>query len=69
LIVLYSLWINNMADDLKFPRLEREPLPPPLRTMDEIDAWIEENCRLFMDRKIYEAEKIRNAVNVPFRLR
>ncbi len=57
-----------MDDDLKLPVFENEPLPPSLRTMDEIDQWIEEDYALFFNREIYEKEKRLNSVNVPFRL-
>jgi len=55
-----------MDDKLNLPVLTEEPLPPSLRTMDEIDRWIEENYALFFDREIYEKEKRANSVNVPF---
>jgi hypothetical protein len=55
-----------MDDKLNLPIFTDEPLPPSLRTMDEIDQWIEENYALFFDREIYEKEKRENSVNVPF---
>ncbi len=57
-----------MNDDLKLPVFENEPLPPLLRTMDEIDRWIEEDYALFFNREIYEKEKRLNSVNIPFKL-
>jgi hypothetical protein len=55
-------------DDLKFPVIKGDPLPPSDRTMDEINAWIEENYELFFDRETYEREKSELSVNIPFRL-
>jgi hypothetical protein len=57
-----------MDDTLDLPDFEKEPFPPSLRTMDEIDKWIEEDYALFFDREVYEKEKLLNSVNVPFRL-
>jgi hypothetical protein len=57
-----------MDDQLKLPVIENEPLPPSLRTMDEIDQWIEEDYALFFNREVYEKEKRLNSVNVPFTL-
>jgi hypothetical protein len=57
-----------MDNKLDLPDLEKEPSPPSLRTMDEIDAWIEEDYALFFDRDVYEKEKQLNSVNVPFKL-
>ncbi len=55
-------------NDLTFPVFAKEPLPPRLRSMDEIDQWIEEDFRLFFNREIYEKEKTRNSVKIVFRL-
>jgi hypothetical protein len=55
-----------MDNKLKLPVLTEEPLPPSLRTIDEIDRWIEEDYALFFNREIYEKEKLLNSVNVPF---
>ena len=43
-------------------------LPPTLRTIDEIDQWIQENYELFFDREAYEKEKDRLTVTQPFKL-
>jgi hypothetical protein len=59
---------KSTDDKLKLPVIENEPLPPSLRTLDEIDQWIEEDYKLFFNREIYEKEKRLNSVNVPFRL-
>jgi hypothetical protein len=55
-----------MDNELKLPVFTGESLPTSLRTMDEIDRWIEENYALFFNREIYEKEKRMNSVNVPF---
>lgn len=57
-----------MEPDLDLPRLEREPLEPSLRSIDEIDEWIEQDYPSLFDREAYEEEKKRLSVNVPFRL-
>jgi len=57
-----------MNDKLNLPVIKSEPLPPSIRSMDEIDTWIEEDYALFFDREAYETEKRLNSVNVPFRL-
>ena len=56
----------DMDDSLKLPVFTEEPLPPSLRTMDEIEQWIEEDYALFFNRELYEKEKRLNSVNVPF---
>jgi len=56
----------DMDNDLKLPVFTNEPLPPSLRTMDEIDRWIEEDYALFFNRDIYEKEKLMLSVNIPF---
>jgi len=57
-----------MDDDLNLPAFDSEPLPPSLRSMDEINAWIEQDYKLFFNREIYEQEKRECSVNVPFTL-
>jgi hypothetical protein len=63
-----SFMIPSADDELNLPEIQIEPTPPSLRTMDEIDTWIEEDYALFFDRDIYEKEKRLNSVNVPFKL-
>jgi hypothetical protein len=60
---VFNCRINN------FPIFDKEPLPPSLRSMDEVNAWIEEDYKLFFNREIYEKEKRLLSVNVPFVLR
>ena len=57
-----------MSDKLKFPVIKGKALPPSLRSMDEIEAWIEHDYAILFRRDIYEAEKKRYSVNVPFKL-
>ena len=55
-----------MDNDLNLPIILKEPLPPSLRSMDEINEWIEQNYELFFDRSIYDKEKKLLSVNIPF---
>jgi len=59
-------WELNMEGDLNLPVFKSEPLPPSLRTIDEIDRWIEEDYILFFDRESYNTEKKLCSVNIPF---
>jgi hypothetical protein len=53
-------------NDLEFPVISQEPLGPSVRTVDEINEWIEQDYPLFFDRAVYEAEKKMNSVDSPF---
>ena len=55
-------------DDLKFPVVKQEPFEPSLRTVDEINTWIEQDYALFFDRAVYEEQKKKNSVDSPFLL-
>jgi hypothetical protein len=55
-----------MEYELNLPVFKTEPLPPSLRTIDEIDRWIEQDFLLFFDREIYDREKKLCSVNIPF---
>ena len=57
---------NRMKYDLNLPTLKGEPLPPLLRSIDEINTWIEQDYKLFFNRELYEKEKRLFSVNVPF---
>ena len=57
-----------MDDELNLPVIKNEPLPPALRSMDEVDKWIEEDYALFFDREVYEKEKRLNSVNIQFKV-
>lgn len=55
--------------NLKLPSIKPgEMAPASERTIDQIDAWIEENYKLFFDRKSYDEEKTRCSVEVQFKL-
>jgi hypothetical protein len=51
---------------LNLPIIKDDPLPPSLRSMDEINTWIEQDYKLFFNRELYEKEKRLLSVNVPF---
>jgi hypothetical protein len=55
-----------MDDQLNLPIFTGEHLPPALRSIDEINDWIEENYLDFFDRESYEREKRKLSVNVRF---
>ena len=55
-------------DKLKFPVIKEEPAPPSLRSLDEINKWIEYLYPFLFNREIYEKEKKLNSVNVKFTL-
>ena len=57
---------KTMDNNLNFPIILKGPLPPSLRSMDEINEWIEQDYDLFFDRAIYEKEKLLYSVNIPF---
>ena len=57
-----------MAEELNFPRITGDPLPPSIRSLDEIDAWIQQDYEAFFDREAYEKQKRELSVNVPFKL-
>lgn len=65
-----KLWGREMKkekeNELILPVIEGELLPQSLRSVDEINEWIEQDYLLFFDRKIYEREKKLSSVNVPF---
>jgi hypothetical protein len=56
-------------DDLNLPNIgPGVMLPPTPRSLDEIDAWIQEDYELFFDRESYEREKKRMTVPQQFKL-
>jgi hypothetical protein len=57
-----------MENELELPVFKSEPFPPSLRTLDEIDRWIEQDYLLFFDRESYDREKKLCSVNIPFEL-
>ena len=57
---------NKPENELNLPLMKSDPAPPSLRTVDEVNEWIEQDYRLFFNRAVYEEEKRLNSVNVPF---
>jgi hypothetical protein len=57
---------TKKKNDLKLPVVKQEPLGPSLRTVDEINTWIEQDYPLFFDREVYEEQKKKNSVDSPF---
>ena len=57
-----------MPEQLSFPDIGPEQLPPSIRSVDEIDEWIQQDYEAFFDREAYEKQKQELSVNVPFRL-
>lgn len=55
-----------MENELNLPVITGGMAPPSLRTIDEIDRWIEEDYVSFFNREAYEREKRLLSVNVPF---
>jgi hypothetical protein len=43
--------------ELDFPVIKEQMAAPSIRSIDEINTWIEEDYKLFFDRKTYEREK------------
>jgi hypothetical protein len=67
----YKLYVSEMNknDKLNFPNIKKDMSPPSLRSIDEINEWIEQDFPYLFDRELYEKEKRRNSVNVRFTLR
>ena len=57
-----------MNDDFDLPVFYDGESVPSLKSIEEINKWIEEDYRLFFDRASYEREKERCSVNIVFRL-
>jgi hypothetical protein len=60
--------IKKEKNELNLPVIENEPLPSSIRSIDEINEWIEQDYKYFFNRKIYERDKKRNVVTVPFKV-
>ena len=60
---------KTTRDLLDFPVLNEPLAPPSIRSMDEINSWIEQDYALFFDRDVYEREKQRLSVEKLFFLR
>jgi hypothetical protein len=57
-----------MDDQLNLPIFTGEHQPPALRSIDEINDWIEEDYSTFFDRESYDRQKRQLSVNVRFTL-
>lgn len=55
--------------ELNFPMIRGRPLPPSVRSMDEINDWIEQDYPYFFNREAYDKAKKRLSVNIPFVLK
>ena len=55
-------------DSLQFPIIRENPLPPTIRSVDEIYYLIKIIYPAVFNRKIYENQKIKNSVYVKFKL-
>ena len=59
---------NGMNSKLSFPVINHDLLMPSLRSIDEINAWIEQDYPFLFNREIYEKEKRRCSVNARLKL-
>ncbi len=59
---------KKQKKELNLPEIKNEPLPQSIRSMDEINEWIEHDYKLFFNRKAYEREKRLCSVNTFFKL-
>jgi hypothetical protein len=59
---------NGMNSELSFPVINADLLMPSLRSIDEINAWIEQDYPFLFNREIYEKEKRRCSVNARLKL-
>ncbi len=48
----------NRTPDVNFPVIKSPMQPPSVRSMDEINTWIEQDYELFFDRAEYEKRKV-----------
>jgi len=60
---------HNPEPELIFPAIKNKMAPPSIRSMDEIDAWIEHDYALFYDREKYLEEKRKMSVYEKFVLK
>ena len=58
--------IEESEIELNLPIIKSEPLPQSLRSVDEVNEWIEQDYQLFFNRTVYEREKKLYSVNIPF---
>jgi hypothetical protein len=57
---------SKNIDDIKLPVFTKAITPASVRSLDEIDAWIEQDYHLFFDRSQYEKDKLKYAVYKKF---
>ena len=55
-------------NEINFPMIESELLNSSLRSIDEVNEWIEHDYQIFFNRSFYEREKRLNSVNIRFKL-
>lgn len=60
---------GNPETELVFPVIKGEMASPSIRSMDEIDSWIEHDYALFYDREKYSKDKIKMSVYERFVLK
>ncbi|MBD3240553.1 MAG: hypothetical protein GF331_08215 [Chitinivibrionales bacterium] len=58
----------SIRDELHLPTLPDDPKGPSVRSLDEIDRFIEEDYALYFDRASYERRKRELSVDRPFTL-
>jgi len=59
---------KDKRNKLNLPVFTKNPRPHAVRSIDEINEWIEHDYKLFFNRELYEKEKKRYSVTVPFKL-
>ena len=57
---------HKSEDDLIFPTFRETMLSPSIRSLDEINTWIEQDYSLFFDSKLYRQEKYKLSVDKRF---
>lgn len=58
-----------MDEKPNFPTITGESMPPSIRSLDEIDQWIQDDYEAFFNRDVYEKQKRRMSANTPFTLK
>lgn len=58
--------MHKNSEHLEFPVFSQPMSPPMVRSMDEINEWIEQDYALFFNRERYELEKKKMSVNTIF---
>lgn len=60
---------GNPETELIFPVIKEKMAPPSIRTIDEIDSWIEHDYALFYDQERFLEEKRKMSVYKKFVLK